>query len=282
MNLRHTVRIISASALLLSPWMLRAQDFRSNSSLDSTPPAAESRMRFPSLFGPHRVAVMLIGDSLSFGPFGEHLESLLKKTVGDRGVCVFASCGSSPESWIDGEPVYVTKCGYRQVTPNPRESVFKDFEHGRKPPLTPTPKLGQILSCYRPSVVLIQQGTNWMDGFNPENRQDYLRLGSFIRSMILEIRSRSPESRIIWILPPAASKYPQVVQSLIAVYIRSCAVAFHFQTIDSRKLTGAYIKGVTGSDGVHYAEKPAQSWADKVFLRLKAMAPELIAKPTAG
>jgi len=260
-----------------------SQDFRSTRNIDSTvPPPPEPQVRFPALFGPRRVGVMLIGDSLSFGPFGEHLESLLKKEAGNRGVCVFASCGSSPENWIDGETDYVTKCGYRQVTPNPKESFFKDFEHGRRPPPVITPKLGKILSHYRPDILLIQQGTNWMDGFNPKNREDYLRLGRFIRGMISEIRSRSPDSRIIWILPPAASKYSQPVQNLITAYIRSCAKVFHFQTIESRKITGSYIKGVTGGDGVHYSEKPAKDWADKVFLKLKVMAPELIAEPTAG
>jgi hypothetical protein len=225
---------------------------------------------------------MIIGDSLSFGPFGERLEAILKNAVGNRGVCVFASCGSSPENWIDGEPVYFTKCGYRQITPNPRESIFKDFDHGKRPPPTATPKLGRIFSNYRPDVIIIQQGTNWMDGFNPRNLQDYLLMGRFIRGMISEVRTRSPNSRIIWILPPSASKYPQTVQNQIAAYIRKCALVYNFQTIDSRRLTGNYIKGVTGRDGVHYSSEPARSWADKVFLKLKAMAPELIEEPTSG
>jgi len=277
MNLSHSVRVIAAIGLLLSPCVLRSQDFRVTRNVDSTLQSPESQVRFPTLNAPHRVAVMLIGDSLSFGPFGEHLESLLQKEVGDRGLCVYASCGSSPENWSDREPDYVTKCGYRQITPNRREFVFIDFDHGKRPPPMATPKLGRILSNYRPDVIIIQQGTNWMDGFNPHRVDDYHRLGLIIREMIAEIRTRSPGSKIVWILPPAASKYPQQVQTQIAAYIRSCAAAFRFQTIDSQKLTGAYINGVTGSDGVHYAAEPAKSWADKVFLKLRAMAPNLLA-----
>jgi len=282
MNLGHIVRIIPALVLLLSPCVLLSQDFRATRNLDSKPPTPDQKVRLPTPYGPHQVAVMLIGDSLSFGPFGEHLESLLQKEVGDRGVCVFASCGSSPENWIYEEPDYVTKCGYRQVTPNPKEFFFRDFEHGKKPTPVITPKLGKILAHYRPDVILIQQGTNWMDGFNPKSRENYLRLGRFMSRMITEISRRSPGSRIIWILPPTASQYPQSVQNGISAYIQKCAATLNFQTIDSRNLTGPYIKGITGGDGVHYSEKPAQAWADKVFLKLKAMAPELIAEPTAG
>jgi hypothetical protein len=139
--------------------------------------------------------------------------------------------------------------------------------------------LGRILSNYRPNLIIIQQGTNWMDEFNPHSPKDYNRLGRLIRGMIAEIRSRSPESRIVWILPPSSSKYSQLVQNQISVYIQRCAEAFHFQTIDSRKITGPYIQGVTGHDGVHYSKDPGNSWANKVFLKLKMMAPQLITEP---
>ncbi len=277
MNPRHTISIISMMALILCPGTLRPQVFRTSRDAYLSTSQAETPRTMPVLCGPRRIAVMLIGDSLSFGPFGERLEMLLTKATRNRGVCILASCGSSPENWIDGEPVYMTKCGYRQITPNPREFVFIDFDHGKRPPPMATPKLGRILSNYRPDVIIIQQGTNWMDSFNPRNVGDYRRLGFVIREMVSEIRARSPGSKIVWILPPAASKYSQQVQTQIAAYIRSCAVAFRFQTIDSRKLTGAYINGVTGSDGVHYSAEPANSWADKVFLNLREMEPELLA-----
>ena len=225
MNLRHIVVIISVIAMLLSPCALRSQSFRISRDLDANPPPAEPQVRFPTLFGPRRVAVMLIGDSLSFGPFGEKLELLLKKETRNRGVCVFASCGSSPENWVDGQSVYITKCGYRQLTPNPRETYFNDFEHGKRPPPTATPKLGRILSNYRPDVIIIQQGTNWMDGFNPSRPDDYKRIGCFIRAMISEIKSRSPNSRIVWVLPPSAAKYSSTTQTQISDYIRRCGQA---------------------------------------------------------
>jgi hypothetical protein len=32
-------------------------------------------------------------------------------------VAFFASCGSSPENWLQNERVFHTRCGYREKTP---------------------------------------------------------------------------------------------------------------------------------------------------------------------
>ena len=256
-----------------------AQEFRSTRNLQSSPTSAEPLVVFPNLMGRRHVGVVLIGDSLSFGPFGERLELLLKNSVGVANVCIFASCGSSPENWIAGEPVYNTKCGYRQSTPKTRECFISDFNHGKAPPPYPTPKLGKILSKYQPDLIIIQQGTNWMDNFHPNRREDINRIYRIINGIIKEIRSGSPGSRIVWILPPASSKYPQAVQLQIAESIRRCAAAYRFRCIDSRSLTGPYIKGVTGRDGVHYSHDPAQNWANKTYQKLRGMEPEILAAP---
>ena len=81
------------------------------------------------------VKVMLIGDSLSVGPFGRALESALQARFGRDEVCVFASCGSSPEDWLPKKPVFVTNCGYRQTTP--QASFSHEYRNGRRPPPVP-------------------------------------------------------------------------------------------------------------------------------------------------
>jgi hypothetical protein len=254
----------------LSSAPLNGIEFRGSPTLSTeTAPQASG---FPfSLFGPRYVKVILIGDSLSFGPFGERLESLLKNAYGRNQVCVFASCGSSPEGWINGTPSYVTKCGYRQFTPNPRECYIRDFNNGRRPSPVDTPKLSKIFSEYHSGLVIIQQGTNWMDQFKPGKKEDIKRIGRYLHDMIFQIRRDNPGARIIWILPPAASKYPQDVQSQIAAYIRRCGEAYKFRCIDSRRITGQYVKGVSGRDGVHYSTEPAHAWADKTYQRIRAL-----------
>jgi len=61
--------------------------------------------------------VLMIGDSLSVGGFGEAVREHLEQECGRQNVAFFASCGSSPESWLQDERVINTRCGYREKTP---------------------------------------------------------------------------------------------------------------------------------------------------------------------
>jgi hypothetical protein len=260
--------------LQLAEYSAAAQEFRVSPFIASESQQPSSRGFSLPLFGPRSVKVLLIGDSLSFGPFGEHLERLLKEEYGSGQVCVFASCGSSPENWVDGTPVYMTKCGYRQDTPNPRECFVRDFLNGHAPDPVPTPKLSRIFSLYHPDIVLIQQGTNWMDRFQPSKKEEYKRIGYHIRDLVSRIQRDNQGVQIIWILPPSAAKYPAVVQTQISNYIRRCGTAYHFLTIDSRRITGPYLKGISGRDGVHYSADPARIWADKCYQRIRELVKE--------
>ena len=69
--------------------------------------------------------VIMIGDSLSVGTFGESLGTYLVSRFGRSNVAVFAAGGSSPQSWLSSEPDYITKCGYRD--PNPSGTTLIDF-----------------------------------------------------------------------------------------------------------------------------------------------------------
>jgi hypothetical protein len=51
----------------------------------------------------------MIGDSLSVGGFGEAVREHLEHEFGRQNVAFFASCGSSPESWLQNEPVFHTR-----------------------------------------------------------------------------------------------------------------------------------------------------------------------------
>ena len=59
----------------------------------------------------------MIGDSLTCGPFGDHVEAWLLQNLGQSRVAVYASCGSSPESWLAAEKDFISPCGYRETTP---------------------------------------------------------------------------------------------------------------------------------------------------------------------
>jgi hypothetical protein len=81
--------------------------------------------------------VLMLGDSLSVGPFGQEMQHFLIERFGESRVYIIASCGASPEHWLASEPEFVSKCGYRVKTP--RQYLFGDYEKGRRPEPFPTP-----------------------------------------------------------------------------------------------------------------------------------------------
>lgn len=221
---------------------------------------------------PQPVRVMLIGDSLSVGPFGRAMEAALQRRYGSRGVCVFASCGSSPEDWLDDTPVFVTPCGYRQTTPG--RSIVIDWINGRRPRPVKTPKLPKILASYRPQLVIVELGTNWMDRLATADRLDGARYREIIRDFVGELRGASvPPPAVVWVMPPASSKYPAAVHQAVDRWIYESGQSLGFRTISSRAITGPYRAGKTGGDGVHYADDAGRRWAAGVMSKLPAAFP---------
>src|SRR6202008_1232726 len=105
--------------------------------------------------------VLMIGDSLSVGKFGEVFRNHLVSVYGEANVALYASCGSSPEQWLRAEPTFFTRCGYREQTP--KQNRLIDFDHGHRPAAVATPKLEDLIARYRPTILIVQLGTNWMD-----------------------------------------------------------------------------------------------------------------------
>src|ERR1700741_1790209 len=103
-------------------------------------------------------SILMIGDSLSVGKFGEVIQMHLALK---HRVAAYASCGSSPEHWLAGEPDFITKCGYRQRTND--SDVFTDWVNGRAPRPTRTPKRADLVRKHKPTVLVVQLGTYEME-----------------------------------------------------------------------------------------------------------------------
>src|ERR1051325_1465604 len=99
--------------------------------------------------------VLMIGDSLSVGSFGEVLQNHLEDRYGRSAVAAFASCGSSPENWLKDEPVFATKCGYRERTP--RSDIYRARVCGNPPAAARTPKIETLTEKYKPTIVIVKQ-----------------------------------------------------------------------------------------------------------------------------
>lgn len=216
------------------------------------------------------VKVLLIGDSLSVGGFGEVMQKSLIDRYGDGQVAVFASCGSSPEDWTKGG--FVTACGYRQKTPA-HAVMLRDRER------VPTPKLRAILGSYRPEFVIVQLGTNWMDALRETAHPDGARYRGFIRDFVRELRHANPALVIVWVLPPASSVYPPFVHLQVEQWINDESRKLGFYTINSRRLTAPYRPRVTGGDGVHYTGAAGGRWARAVMDKFLGVVKSLTLAP---
>jgi hypothetical protein len=210
--------------------------------------------------------VLMIGDSLTVGGFGEALQAYLLRRFGSNNVALYASCGSSPEHWIRSGPKFITKCGYREQTP--QATVFYDFQNGRRPRHALTPKLEDLVEKYHPRTVVVQLGTNWMDGFVANSPSDKSHYGKILDHFVAAIRSEpNTVNKIIWITPPDSSRYSRETQRDVKDLITDAARRNSFEIIDSSRLTH-YVLGMTGGDGVHYNSAGAKAWANQVTNQL--------------
>jgi len=219
-----------------------------------------------SAAAPIPVKVLLIGDSLSVGGFGDGMEASLLRKYGERQVAIFASCGSSPEDWMSGD--FVTNCGYRQTTPSGR--ILHEYENGVRPRPVRTPKLRKLLGHYQPEMVIVQQGTNWMDALAETSHPDAARYRRIIADFVGELRRGNSAVSIFWILPPASAKYPARVHEAVEGWINKAARKMGFYTVNSRIITGPYRDGRTGGDGVHYTDAAGRAWARGAYAKFSA------------
>lgn len=196
-------------------------------------------------------SILMVGDSLSVGKFGEVVQGHLARKYP---VAAYASCGSSPEHWLSGEPDFITKCGYRQHTAD--SDVFRDFVNGKPPRPTLTPKLAKLINKHRPTILIVQLGTNWMDRSLTDEQ-----MSTYLDHFVKEAR-RGSVQEIIWIAPPDSARLRKV-QGKVHGLIRQAAKRDSFQVIDSREVT-RYVVGKTGGDGVHYNSEASESWARKI------------------
>jgi hypothetical protein len=197
--------------------------------------------------------VLIIGDSLSVGGFGDAVREHLEQQFGRQNVAFFASCGSSPENWLQDENVFYTKCGYREKTPT--SDVYRDYHNGKRPPPVATPKIERLIERYKPTIVIVQLGTNWMDQTLSD---DYIRhaVTRFVNAV-----HGDGTRRMIWIGPPDSSRFSRAQNRIYQLIQQS--VPRGDPVIDSRRFT-RYVVGKTGGDGIHYNRESGEAWAKPV------------------
>jgi len=212
--------------------------------------------------------VLLIGDSLTVGPFGDQVEAWLLQNLGPNRVAVYGSCGSSPESWLASHRNFVTPCGFRETTP--QGHILEEYQHGHRPGPVSTPKIETLMTRFRPQIVIVQLGTNHFDTLLREGKRSVPQLEEIYEAFANAVYGPGSSARmVIWITPPDSSKFPKWVQDEVEHLISSTNQRHGFYTFQSRRFTH-YTPGTTGSDGVHYNSAAAAAWAAPVIRMLDA------------
>lgn len=199
------------------------------------------------------VRVLLLGDSHSLGPFGEHLDRALR----DEGIEVytFAAGAGSPYYWLQKHQPISASLGSWEKTPKKelREEVSVSV-----------PKVEPLLRSCRPQVVIVQAGRQL---FAP------LRLGTpgsreQVERVIDEFCLAVSEARawIYWIDPPDAhpKRISPALRSELAELIREAVGRCQGRVFDSRAVTEWSLPYPDLSDGVHYGTVEARQWAEAV------------------
>ncbi len=209
--------------------------------------------------------VLFLGDSLTVGPFGDSLQNYLIDTFSDRGVGVIAVCGCSPEHWLGDEATFSSRCGYRLKKPG--DLKIGRYENGVPPKSYAVPKVETILRAWRPSVVIVQLGTNWFDRLSESSSEQTLaNFDQILDRFVKTIRTSPSQPSLIWITPPDSSRFRKV-QGLVTRAIKQASVRNRFRVIDSTGMI-YYEPGKSGGDGVHLSTNAADIWADKVKRKL--------------
>ncbi len=202
----------------------------------------------------NRTRVLVVGDSMMVGTFGETLLGVLEQRFGSGGVAMYGSCGSSPESWLPNQPVYVTRCGFRSSVGGVTKIL--EYHNGQRPPPVETPKIDALLQKHRPQLVVMQFGTNWFERFQAGLKEDDLKRK---RGQVEEFLALIGERPVVWILPPDSTKFSRQTQADVRRFIVEATRSQRVRYVDSLRMT-RYVMNKTGSDGIHYNGEDARAW----------------------
>ncbi len=206
--------------------------------------------------------VLLIGDSHSVGAYGRELERLFRESEGSEHVALYASCGSSPGSWLSGRP---TRCGYREKVGLQREVSVKSHA---------TPLAERVISEWiKPgtegpsgrSVIVVSHGSNLV----PKSLKQTEKEMRAFRD-VLERTTSSESTVCYWVGAPDSRTFSDEKTAQTVDVIRA-SLGGRCTFIDSRVYTSY---PANGGDGLHFdslgakGREQAKAWAKGVFSQM--------------
>lgn len=216
--------------------------------------------------------VLILGDSLSVPAgigFGSRLDEGLRKK--GHQLTTIASCGSAPASYREDTSTYKTRCGYLKRSADGSET-YLPYDKIKKTSGVATPKLHDLVRESNPDLTVIQQGTNLFRLILDHPSDGKSRVASEVKSLLLNLHHRAPQTGCLWVGPPKLNKYYSSSGGMVAVTsqhqqamiegiqqglaeaetVTAKKCAFH----DSRSQTEA-----PGGDGIHHwRAQQTDSW----------------------
>jgi hypothetical protein len=199
----------------------------------------------------HAENILMIGDSLSCGPFGKHVVENLSQR-GFR-VTLYCAVSSAPIHWLKGK--------------NPPGQICQTMssEVSKLGPCGGTgqvPALSQILAKHKGSRVLVGLGTNSL----MDTRADH--------SYRLMVETVASSGKCVWIGPPhlqpshskgfPAGRVATEEANLNGFYVSLFnSVEGICSLFDSREATASGTPGNETVDGIHRNDSAGKYWADR-------------------
>lgn len=218
----------------------------------------------------HAADVLYIGDSHSYGCFGETLDKSMRSMKASTGVALTvrssATCGSSAASWLAVKG-HETHCGYRSCTGN---NTCTKSTKGH------SDSAEKVLQDESPKVTVVALGSNML-------KRDPFAAMTDVHNLIGKIKAH--HSECVWIGPPQPALFFRTAEAYQAFNerLRSTVKGGGCRFILSDDKTSR--ENLRDAMGLHYDCANATRWSEKVMKELRpvlqsGIAPSAAAAPT--
>jgi len=208
--------------------------------------------------------ILILGDSLSVPAgigFGNRLDQDLRKK--GHQLTTIASCGSAPTSYREDTSTYKTRCGYLKRSADGSET-YLSYDQIKKTRGVATPKLHDLVRESSPDLTVIQQGTNLFRLILDHPTDGKSRVASEVKSLLLNLHHRAPQTGCLWIGPPKLAKYYGSSGKLVGVtsqHQQSMSEGIQQGIAEAKSATGMTCRfhdsrtqtEAPGGDGIHHA-----------------------------
>ncbi|MEO0416980.1 MAG: hypothetical protein AAF226_18735, partial [Verrucomicrobiota bacterium] len=199
--------------------------------------------------------ILYLGDSLSMGAFGKHLDGEIRKAGGDLHTVVAG--GASPYYWLKAYQELPCTIGYWEKTSSSERNLGY---------IRAVPKLEDLLDTHTPDVVVIQTGINLyatLRSRRSPREKNVMEVRSLIDQMSHSIAKAG--AKAYWILPPHSHerRYSRELQAALAEIMKGLVKEYNGAIFDSSRVT-RFTDPYPATDGIHYGPTEALQWAEKV------------------